>query len=307
MDRKWLPLNALRAFEVAGKHLSFTAAANSLTVAQSAVSRHVIMLEKFLGVPLFERRPQQLVLTKAGQHLLPVVAKSFDRIDQALEEVRKEGGSPRRALKVRLASTFAYQLAVPILKGFRQAHPDITLDIDSGIGTNQDDETDIAVIYSEPKVTDSIFDLLWSARLGIFCHPDLWARGPQDSPESFIAAHDILHVRLDNRPRNHRWSLFTRQIGHPEIDVDRGLVFDTAMLAVQYALAGEGIALVDPMLFQAEITSGQLVQPFPQMLNDGFGYYLQIYPEDLNSEPVALFRSWLINRFSSTREKTEES
>ena len=71
MDRKWLPLNALRAFEAAGQHLSFTAAANSLTVAQSAVSRHVIVLENFLGVALFERRPQQLVLTEAGGVAVP--------------------------------------------------------------------------------------------------------------------------------------------------------------------------------------------------------------------------------------------
>ena len=126
MDRKWLPLNALRAFEAAGKHLSFTAAANSLTVAQSAVSRHVIVLENFLGVPLFERRPQQLVLTEAGQHLLPVVTKSFDRIDQALSDIIKEGRSPRRALKVSLPATFAHQLAVPILKDFRAEHPAIT-------------------------------------------------------------------------------------------------------------------------------------------------------------------------------------
>ena len=88
MDRKWLPLNALRAFEAAGQHLSFTAAANSLTVAQSAVSRHVIVLENFLGVSLFERRPQQLVLTEAGRHILPVVSKSFDRIDQAGRRLR---------------------------------------------------------------------------------------------------------------------------------------------------------------------------------------------------------------------------
>ena len=103
MDRKWLPLNALRAFEAAGQHLSFTAAANSLTVAQSAVSRHVIVLENFLGVALFERRPQQLVLTEAGRHILPVVTKSFDRIDQALGEVIKEKGRPKRVLKVALA------------------------------------------------------------------------------------------------------------------------------------------------------------------------------------------------------------
>ena len=90
MDRQWLPLNALRAFEAAGQHLSFTAAAQSLTVAQSAVSRHVIVLETFLGMSLFERRPQHLVLTEAGRHLLPVVSRSFDRIDRALGDVLAE-------------------------------------------------------------------------------------------------------------------------------------------------------------------------------------------------------------------------
>ena len=109
MDRKWLPLNALRAFEAAGQHLSFTAAANSLTVAQSAVSRHVIVLENFLGVALFKRRPQQLVLTEAGRHILPVVSKSFDRIDQALGEVIEEraaeaGAQGRAADLVRSSS-----------------------------------------------------------------------------------------------------------------------------------------------------------------------------------------------------------
>src|SRR5258708_19656804 len=87
MDRKWLPLNALRAFEAAGQHLSFTAAANSLTVAQSAVSRHVIVLERFLGVTLFERRPQQLVLTEAGKHLLPAPPQAFHPLHPPFPEI----------------------------------------------------------------------------------------------------------------------------------------------------------------------------------------------------------------------------
>ena len=87
MDRRWLPLNALRAFEAVGRRGSFTAAAQSLMVSQSAVSRHVIGLEEFLGVSLFERKPHHLGLTEAGQRLLPVVEKAFERIDTALEEV----------------------------------------------------------------------------------------------------------------------------------------------------------------------------------------------------------------------------
>src|ERR1017187_7087086 len=84
IDRRWLPLNALRAFEGVAKHSSFTAAANALLISQSALSRHVIALEKLIGAQLFERRPHTLVLTKAGQHLRPAVQKSFDRLEYAL-------------------------------------------------------------------------------------------------------------------------------------------------------------------------------------------------------------------------------
>src|SRR5579871_1098333 len=152
MDRKWLPLNALRAFEAAGQHLSFTAAANSLTVAQSAVSRHVIVLENFLGVALFERRPQQLVLTEAGRHILPVVSKSFDRIDQALGEVIKEKGRPKRVLKVALPTSFAHRLAIPILRDFRSENSGISLEIVSKptTGPEVDGDVDIAIVYSSP-------------------------------------------------------------------------------------------------------------------------------------------------------------
>jgi DNA-binding transcriptional LysR family regulator len=299
LDRKWLPLNALRAFEAAGKHSSFTAAANSLTVAQSAVSRHVIVLENFLGVPLFERRPQQLVLTEAGQHLLPVVTKSFDRIDQALSDIIKEGRSPRRALKVSLPATFAHQLAVPILKDFRVEHPAITLDIESDMGHGTESEADVAVVFSEPVVTDTVFDLLWTEKLTILCHPDIAAKADRNDPARFIGENVLLHMKLDHRSRHYQWDLAARSIGRPDLDVDRGLVFDTSRLVVQYALSGEGLALVDPLLFKNEIESGALVKPFDVQIDSGYGYYLSTHPEDLNDEAVALFRSWLIKRFAS--------
>ena len=125
MDRRWLPLNALRAFEGVAQHLSFTAAANALLISQSALSRHVIALEKLIGVQLFERRPHALVLTKAGQHLLTAVMKSFDRLEFALDDIRNDGVSPLRTLRVQMPPTFAAHLAVPILRDFRHAAPEI--------------------------------------------------------------------------------------------------------------------------------------------------------------------------------------
>jgi DNA-binding transcriptional LysR family regulator len=302
MDRKWLPLNALRAFEAAGQHLSFTAAANKLTVAQSAVSRHVIMLEQFLNTQLFERRPQQLALTEAGKHLLPIVIKSFDRIDQALTDIVKERGSLKRVLKVALPPTFAHQLAVPILKDFRAEHPDVSIDIASRAASASDGEVDLAVVYSEPKVTDNVLDLLWMARLTVLCSPALLAQGKPADIADFAAAHDLLHVKLEDRPRHYLWEMLARAVARPDLAVNRGPVFDTAQLAAQYAMSGEGLALVDPMLFREEIASGRLAQPFDFYLDDGYGYYLTTHAEDLGSEAIALFRSWMIRRFAAKRQ-----
>ena len=86
-------------------------------------------------------------------------------------------------------------------------------------------------------------------------------------------------------------------MGRPDLAVDRGIVFDTAQLAVQYALSGDGLALVDPMLFRDDLEAGRLVSPFETRLASGYGYYLVTAPEDLD-EAVALFRSWLIRRFA---------
>src|SRR5271169_3614418 len=129
IDRRWLPLNALRAFEGVAKHASFTAAANALLISQSALSRHVIALERLTGVQLFERRPHALVLTNAGQHLLPTVAKSFDRLEYALDEIRSAGAPTLRTLRVQMPPSFAVRLAVPILRDFRRANSEVEIDL----------------------------------------------------------------------------------------------------------------------------------------------------------------------------------
>ena len=132
LDRRWLPLNALRAFEAVGRHLSFTAAANSLLVSQSAVSRHVIHLERLLGVQLLERRPHRLILTDAGRALLPAVTKSYDRLENLLNEIVSERAHGRRVLRLPMPSSFAHHLAVPILRDFRACRlPPVILEIET--------------------------------------------------------------------------------------------------------------------------------------------------------------------------------
>jgi len=298
IDRRWLPLNALRAFEGVAKHGSFTAAANALLISQSALSRHVIALERLTGVQLFERRPHALTLTKAGQHLLPAVVKSFDRLEYALDDIRNEGAPAQRTLRVQMPPSFAVQLAVPILRDFRRTSIEVDIDLISpyGVGPPLGD-IDVAVVYSRPTVTDLVSDLLWPVRLSILCHPDIAAAQRGKSLGAFIEANEVVHVRIADLPRHHIWSQFVRSHGLTGVSIERGLVFDTAVLAAQYALGGQGIALVDPNLFAEELSDGRLVRPFEATLDDGYGYYLTTHPEGLADTAIALFRSWLIDRF----------
>jgi DNA-binding transcriptional LysR family regulator len=273
IDRRWLPLNALRAFEGVAKHSSFTAAANALLISQSALSRHVIALEKLVGVQLFERRPHALVLTKAGQHLLPAVMKSFDRLEYALDDIRNEGTPALRTLRVQMPPSFAVHLAVPILRDFRRAAADVEIDLVSpyGVGPPPSD-VDVAVVYSKPTVTDMVTDLLWPVRMTLMCHPDVAARHASKTLAEFIEANELVHVRISDLPRHHFWTQFARQQSLAQVNVERGLVFDTAVLAVQYALSGEGVALVDSFLFGDYLRTGRLVRPFDAGLDDGYGY-----------------------------------
>src|SRR3984893_7452722 len=252
IDRRWLPLNALRAFEGVAKHSSFTAAANALWISQSALSRHVIALEKLTGAQLFERKPHALVLTKAGQHLLPAVMKSFDRLEYALDDIRNDGSATLRTLRVQMPPSFAVHLAVPILRDFRRAAAEVEIDLVSpyGVGPPPSD-VDVAVVYSKPTVTDLVTDLLWPVRLTLLCHPNIAAKHTGKDLAAFIEANEIVHVRLAELPRHHSWSEFVRENGIPTVNFERGVVFDTAVFAVQYALSGQGIALCDPNLFAA--------------------------------------------------------
>ena len=306
IDRRWLPLNALRAFEAVAKHLSFTAAANALLISQSALSRHVISLEKLIGTQLFERRPHALVLTKAGQLLLPAVSKSFDRLEYALDDIRNENATSLRTLRVEMPPSFAAHLAVPILRDFRRAATEVEIDLVSqyGVGSPPGD-VDVAVVYSKPMVTELVRDLLWPVQLAIMCHPDVAARHEGKKLPEFIESNELVHVRLSDSPRHYLWSQFARQQNLQALNVERGLVFDTAMLAVQYALSGEGIVLVDSYLFADHVRTGRLVRPFSESLDNGYGYYLITHPDALSDTAVALFRSWLIERFGPTQGPAE--
>jgi DNA-binding transcriptional LysR family regulator len=302
INRPWLPLNALRAFDAVGQHLSFTAGAQALHVSQSALSRHVISLEELLGKKLLERRPQHLVLTEEGAILLPVVRKCFDRLEQVLNIIR-DGDASGRVLRVHMPPSLFNHLALPMLRDFRREFPEILIDVSSAHVTGlPPTELDVAVVYDRPNVDDKITDLLWMVRVTPVCAPELANAAAGLSMAEFVAGNELLHVKLDGQPRALLWANFLRQCGAADSadrGAERGLAFDTAISAVNYAMSGGGVALADIDMFEDEIKAGRLVAPYDSVFEEGYGYYLKIHAEDLADPVVSLFRSWLIGRFQA--------
>ena len=157
----------------------------------------MIALEKLIGAQLFERSPHALVLTKAGQLLLPAVIKSFDRLEYALDDIRNDDASSIGTLRVQMPPSFAVHLAVPILRDFERAAAEVEIDLVSpyGVGPPPGD-VDVAVVYSKPPVTDMVTDLLWPVNLRMLCHPNVAARDKGKTLAEFVAANELVHVRI---------------------------------------------------------------------------------------------------------------
>jgi LysR family glycine cleavage system transcriptional activator len=296
INRSWIPLNALRAFEAVGRHLSFTAGGQALNVSQSALSRHVQTLESLLGSPLLIRRPHGLELTVAGQALLPAISRSFDAIEREMNEIIRNRGraSHQRTLRVHMPPSFLQQIAIPALKYFHREYPDILIDVFSSNGTGMpNEEPDVAVVYDRPQVSQTVTDLLWMINLAPVCAPEIAEAHKGKSLEQFLRDNELLHVKLEGQARGIKWASYVQQL-KLDVNTDRGLAFDTASYAASYAIAGTGVALTDLNLFAPELAAGRLVMPYDAIIDEGYGYFLILRPEDLADPVVALFRSWMI-------------
>jgi len=304
INRRWLPLNALRAFEAVGRYQSFTAGAQALTVTQSAMSRHVSSLEDLIGKPLFERSASGLRLTPAGEVLLPVVSKCLDRMEQTLNVVRNQD-MESRPLRVHIPPSLLYQTALPLIHGFRREHPEIRIDVStSNVTGAPPGNLDMAIVFDRPNVGDMVTDLLWMVRVAPLCSPATWEQHKGKSLEDFLNSAELLHVKLDNEPRGLLWSSYADQ-QRITLNCTDGLAFDTAFSAVRYAIGASGVVLADIDMFGPEIAAGNLVMPYDAVAADGYGYYLKLHAEDLSDPAIYLFREWMIRHFARQRGQEE--
>lgn len=288
-------LNALRAFEAAGRHLSFSKAAEELHVTPAAVGHQVKVLEHDLGALLFDRLNRALRLTPAGQSLLPGLSEVFYRVTEVVETFRRRDAN--RPLTVSMPPSFGATWLMPRLERFRARHPDIDvrLDADNRVVDLVHEDVDVGLRYGQGDYPGMRVDCLLSEEVFPVCSPRLLdAEHPLRALED-LRWHTLLHVdgyaQDDYWPD---WDMWLHSAGMSDLEVRRGLHFNHTVLALQAAARGHGVALGSRVLAGNDLKEGRLVRPFAHGSRMSFAYYM-VCPEALADEPrIAAFREWII-------------
>jgi LysR family glycine cleavage system transcriptional activator len=309
MKRRLPPLLALRAFEAAGRQLSFSKAAEELNVTQGAISRQIKLLEEFLKAPLFRRLSRQVELTPFGQSYLVPATQALDLIENAT----LQGLEQAHALSVSLLPTMAALFLMQRLTAFMTAYPEIRLQVSASLEpvNFKRDPVDLALRvgrvpghhYAEGgsqitfKMCESWSDVsalhLWDDYITPVCSKDFLARhGPIESIGD-LARHALIH----NTARPDCWPAWLRASGHEDLTGRARLEVGHSYMAVLAARSGQGVACVPVIDVETPEWRDELVQPFDLKLQSSGAYYLLCPREKALSPEVKLFSSWLTAQY----------
>lgn len=289
MPRRLPPLNALKAFEAAARYESFTRAAEELCVTQGAVSHQVKALEAELGLKLFNRERQRLVITEAGRAYLEVVRDALDRIAAGTERLlqRQSAG----ALTVSTSPNFAAKWLVHRLGRFAQVHPGIDLRVSAALHHVDfvREDVDLAIRHGDGQASGLHVTRLCVEELVPVCSPKL-LRGRNGLRKlSDLSRHTLLHVndRTD-------WRKWLDAAGARNVDPSRGPVLNQASMALDAAVDGQGVALARSALAAWDLIGARLVQPFELALPVPYAYWIVCPKATAKLPKIVVFRDWLL-------------
>jgi LysR family glycine cleavage system transcriptional activator len=321
MSNRLPPLNSLRVFEVAARLLSFKQAADELAVTPTAVSHQIRLLEEYLDLPLFRRMTRALELTPAGAAMLPLVREGFASLMAAVATVRRDAGGS--IVNVCAPPSFATRWLVPRLGHFSRVHPDVELrlsssllavdsrEVDPGgrdrLGTGSNTTYDFVIRFGRGHYPGWQVERLFSPAYVPVCSPTLLTgehplRVPADL-RRHVLIHDATVPDFDDRPG---WAQWLELAGVGEYkEMSQGPRFADAVLAVEAAIAGHGVALAARPLVSADLVAGRLTMPFAQVIPSRYAYYATM-PASAPSRPaVAALHAWLAHE--AARERAAEA
>ena len=288
------PLNALRVFEAAARHLSFTKAAEELHVTPGAVSQQIKALEDFLQTPVFRREKRSLLLTDEAQASLPVLREGFDKLAEAGKILAAKADAGR--LTVSVAPSFASKWLVPRLDLFQQAHPDIDVWVsaDMDVVDFAVEDVDLAIRYGAGRYPALVTEHLMAETIVPVCSPQLLTGDNPIKEPGDLIHHTLLHDSSPDKDEScPTWPMWLKAAGVCHKQGDRGLKFNQSSLVIEAAVAGKGVALAKAALALADLESGRLVIPFDLTTPTEFAYYIVHPPSKSSSASVKAFVAWL--------------
>lgn len=293
MNRRNTPLHALRAFEVAARLGSFSAAADELLVTHSAISQQIRSLEDVLGRRLFDRTNRGIELTDAAKLLVPALTQSFDSIEKALETLSRMDES--RRLIVTATPSFTAKWLTPRLKDWAPEETELDIHFKPTLGYLNllAGEADVAVRCGVPPWEGLVAEPLLPIHLTPLCSPDhpLASVAPVDADA--ILKHKLLHADIAGHSFGEEWRLWLKGAGVTPPPELFGLSFADPSFALQAAGEGAGIAIGYLELAEAELKSGKLVRLSDTVVRHQFSYYLVYPPNAGHLDRVRRFRNWV--------------
>lgn len=283
------PLNALHAFEVAGRHLNFRRASEELGVTAGAVSQQVRKLEAILGVVLFDRRADGVSLTEQGRAFHVRLVSIFNELHQASASLR----SFPQTVTISVTPTVASKWLIPRLPEFTALHPDINVEIiaTDRVVSFRSERIDLAIRQSESGFGSGVRAApLFSQDLVAVCAPALVASESLPLPEDRLAMLPLLYDAQSS------WEVFLDGLSQSGPTVARGPNLGTTGLCLDAALSGQGVALASRFLVSRELADGRLVQPIAHSVRGSETYYLLGRRDRTQRQPVDLLHRWILER-----------
>ncbi|EJF71177.1 LysR family transcriptional regulator [Pseudomonas sp. Ag1] len=285
------PTSALRAFEVATRHATFTSASEELHVTQSAVSHQLKHLEELWGLQLFQRG-KSLSLTPAGAALAPIVREFFMNLEATLADLREQKGRVR--LKVSTTYSFALKWLLPRLPSLAQRHPEILVTLDSSdkIINFSSAEADVAIRLGNGNYPALYSEFLFREQIFPVASPDLLKRfGRPHTPAELLRYPLLMRDGADLVPK---WEVWFQHVGLAIAPLKESVRFADTNMTIEAALLGQGIALARSGHVESELSDGSLVRLFDVPFPSPVAYYF-VCPKGIESQPhIVSFRDWLM-------------
>lgn len=305
--RRLPPLNALRAFEAAARHLSVTDAAKELAVTSGAVSQQIRLLEEHTGGALFNRDGRNVALTDLGAELYPILRGGFEQLQRAADLVYRPAG--RRLLTIAAPPSFAAKWLAPRLSRFTAAHPEIEVWISADAQTSDlsGGRVDAVIRYGRGAYPDLKAEHLLAADVLPICSPALLSgEAPPKTPEDLLRQ-TLIHTRPSDLEEPYPdWPQWFAARGIADIETGAGVRVDDCAIAIETAAYGRGVALAPRAFVAGDLARGRLAIPFADgLLKTELAYYLVTRKSNL-SESVRKFVRWLLDEATHPDEWLDE-